>query len=213
MQECLYGKGRKKAAQSKKVNKRSALPAFFAAVNRSLLTGISFAMCFIAMTSGYAFSITEKNDMERLYGILPVRKSELVVGRYVFIIIMGLLALIFSLITHPVILRRLGETVSTFDIVGAAVLGIFLFALYTVFQLPGYYKFGSIKGRVFMYIPVAGFLATLFWVTKIPADSSGWLSAVLSSPVMLALLAAVFVVIMYVISILVSVKIVQGKEM
>ena len=190
-----------------------ALPAVFAAINRSLLTGISFAMCFIAMTSGYTFSITEKNDMERLYGILPVRKNELVVGRYVFIIIMGLLALIFSLITHPVILSSLGEIVSAFDIACAAATGIFLFALYTVFQLPGYYKFGSIKGRVFMYIPVAGFLVTLFLVTKIPAGSSGWLITVFSSPVMLVLLVAVFVVIMYVISILVSVKIVQGKEL
>ena len=188
------------------------LPAVFAAINRSLLTGISFAMCFIAMTSGYTFSITEKNGMERLYGILPVRKSELVVGRYVFIIIMGLLALIFSLIIHPVILSSLGETVSTFDIACATAAGIFLFALYTVFQLPGYYKYGSIKGRVFMYIPVAGFLATLFLVTKIPADKSAWLITVLSSPVMLASLVAVFIVIMYGISILVSVKIVQGKE-
>ena len=188
------------------------LPAVFVAINRSLLTGISFAMCFIAMTSGYTFSITEKNDMERLYGILPVRKSELVLGRYVYIIIMGLLALIFSLIVHPVVLRSLGETVSAFDIACAAVSGIFLFTLYTVFQLPGYYKYGSIKGRVFMYIPVVGFLVTLFLVTKIPTDDSGWLITVLSSPVLLVLLAVVFVVIMYVISILVSVKIVQGKE-
>ena len=188
------------------------LPVVFAVINRSLLTGISFAMCFIAMTSGYTFSITEKNDMERLYGILPVRKSELVVGRYVFIIIMGFLALLFSLIAHPIILRSLGEAVSAFDIACAAAVGIFLFALYTVFQLPGYYKFGSIKGRVFMYIPVAGFLVTLFWVTKIPAGSSGWLITVLSSPVILIILAAVFVVIMYAVSILVSVKIVKGKE-
>ena len=60
------------------------LPIVFAAINRSLLTGVSFAMCFIAMTTGYTFSITEKNSMDRLFGILPVRKSELVIGRYVF---------------------------------------------------------------------------------------------------------------------------------
>ena len=189
-----------------------ALPVAFAAINRSLMTGISFAMCFTAMISRSMFSITEKNDMERLYGILPVRKSELVIGRYVFIIILGIIALLFSLITHPVILSSLGENVSAFDIAVAAVFGIFLFALYTVFLIPGYYKYGSIKGRVVMYIPVVGFLVTLFWVTKIPIDNSGWLITVLSSPVMLILLAVLSVVIMYVISILVSVKIVQGKE-
>lgn len=105
------------------------LPIVFAAINRSLLTGVSFAMCFIAMTTGYTFSITEKNSMDRLFGILPVRKSELVIGRYVFVLAMGLLSLIISLIAQPLVLKVLGETVGVFDIVTAAIAGVFLFAL------------------------------------------------------------------------------------
>ena len=189
------------------------LPVVFAATNRSLLTGISFAMCFIAMTTGYTFSITEKNSMERLYGILPIRKSDMVIGRYIFIIIMGLIALIFSLVAHPVILTILGETISIFDYISAAVIGIFLFALYTVFQLPGYYKLGSIKGRVFMYIPVAGFLITLLLITKSPVGESKLLFTVINSPILLMLLAVIFVIAMYVVSILVSIKILKNKEM
>jgi len=189
------------------------LPVVFAAINRSLLTGISFAMCLIAMTTGYTFSITEKNSMERLYGILPIRKSDIVIGRYIFIIIMGITGLIFSLIAHPVILTILGESISIFDFISAAALGTFLFALYTVFQLPGYYKFGSIKGRVFMYIPVAGFLITLLLITKIPVGESKLFFTVIHSPVLLILLAIIFVVAMYVISILVSIKILKNKEM
>ena len=189
------------------------LPVVFAAINRSLLTGISFAMCFIAMTTGYTFSITEKNSMERLYGILPIRKSDMVIGRYIFIMIMGLTALIFSLVAHPVILTILGETIHAFDIISSATIGIILFALYTVFQLPGYYKFGSIKGRVFMYIPVAGFLITLLLITKIPIGESKLLFMVVNSPVLLMLLAIIFVIVMYVVSILVSIKILKNKEM
>ena len=189
------------------------LPVVFAAINRSLLTGISFAMCFIAMTTGYTFSITEKNSMERLYGILPIRKSDMVIGRYIFIIIMGLTALIFSLIAHPVILTILGESIGIVDYISAAVIGIFLFALYTVFQLPGYYRFGSIKGRVFMYIPVAGFLITLLLITKSPVGESKLLFTVINSPILLMLLAVIFVIAMYVVSILVSIKILKNKEM
>jgi hypothetical protein len=189
------------------------LPVVFAAVNRSLLTGISFAMCFIAMTTGYTFSITEKNAMERLYGILPIRKSDMVIGRYIFIIIMGLTALVFSLVSHPVILIILGETVSVFDFMSAAATGIFLFTLYTVFQLPGYYKLGSIKGRVFMYIPVAGFLITLLLITKIPVGESRLLFTVINSPALLMLSAVVLVIALYVVSISVSIKILKNKEM
>ena len=189
------------------------LPIVFTAINRSLLTGVSFAMCFIAMTTGYTFSIAEKNNMERLFGILPVRKSELVIGRYVFVLAMGLISLIISLIAQPLVLKVLGETVGVFDIVTAAIAGVFLFALYTVFQIPGYYKYGSIKGRVFMYIPVAGFLITLLLITKIPVGESKLLFTVINSPVLLMLLAVIFVIAMYVISILVSIKILKNKEM
>ena len=188
------------------------LPVVFAATNRSLLTGISFAMCFIAMTTGYTFSITEKNSMERLYGILPIRKSDMVIGRYIFIIIMGLIALIFSLVAHPVILTILGETISIFDYISAAVIGIFLFALYTVFQLPGYYKLGSIKGRVFMYIPVAGFLITLLFLTKVPVGESRLLFTVIHSPVLLMLSTVILVIAMYAVSIRVSIQILKNKE-
>ena len=127
--------------------------------------------------------------MDRLFGILPVRKSELVIGRYVFVLAMGLLSLIISLIAQPLVLKVLGETVGVFDIVTAAIAGVFLFALYTVFQIPGYYKYGSIKGRVFMYIPVAGFLVTLLLLSKMPAIGNSIISVVESSPILLVLLA------------------------
>ena len=188
------------------------LPIAFAAINRSILTGVSFAMCFIAMTTGYTFSITEKNSMERLYGILPVKKSEMVIGRYLFVLALGARALVVSLITQPIVLRVIGETVEKVDIISAAIGGLFLFALYTVFQIPGYYKFGSIKGRVFMYIPVAGFLATLFLLPKIPMDNS-IITTLSNSPVLLIVLVIVLVVVMYTVSILFSIRIMKNKEM
>ena len=188
------------------------LPIAFAAINRSILTGVSFAMCFIAMTTGYTFSITEKNSMERLYCILPVKKSEMVIGRYLFVLALGALALVVSLITQPIVLRVIGETVEKVDIISAAIGGLLLFALYTVFQIPGYYKFGSIKGRVFMYIPVAGFLATLFLLPKIPMDNS-IITTLSNSPVLLIVLVIVLVVVMYAVSILFSIRIMKNKEM
>lgn len=187
------------------------LPIVFAAINRSILTGISFSMCFIAMTTGYTFSITERNGMERLYGILPVRKSEMVIGRYLFVLALGALALVFSLISHPAVLRAMGEPVEAPDIAGAAIGGLFLFALYTVFQIPGYYKFGSIKGRVFMYIPVAGFLATLLLLPKLPAGASV-INAAASSVSLLAACVIAAVAVMYAVSVWFSVQIMKNKE-
>lgn len=187
------------------------LPIAFAAINRSILTGVSFAMCFIAMTTGYVFSVIEKNNMERLYGILPVKKSEMVIGRYFFVFILGLLALIVSIITHPIVLHVIGESIKTSDVINASIVGLLLFALYTVFQIPGYYKYGAIKGRVFMYIPVAGFLATLFFLPKIPADNH-LVVTIVRYPLLLICLAIVLVIVMYAVSIWFSIMIMKNKE-
>ena len=189
------------------------LPIVFVFINRSLLTGISFAMCFIAMTTGYTFSVTEKNSMERLYGILPIRKSELVIGRYVFVIMMGLLALMLSLILQPLVLIALGEAITSFDIIIAAIVGLLLFSLYTVFQIPGYYKFGSIKGRVFMYIPVVGFLLILLLLSKIPNMGILLATKIGGTPAVLAIIAVSVSIVMYSISILISIKVVKNMEM
>ncbi len=150
--------------------------------------------------------------MERLYGILPVKKSEIVTGQYLFILALGALALVVSLITQPIVLWATGETVELFDIISTAIGGLFLFALYTVFQIPGYYKCGSIKGRVFMYIPVVGFLATRFLLPKMPANHP-ILATIASSPVLLVALAIMLVVVMYAVSIWFYIRIMENKEM
>ncbi|MDE7008292.1 MAG: ABC-2 transporter permease, partial [Lachnospiraceae bacterium] len=65
---------------------------------------------------------------------------------------------------------------------------------------------------VFMYIPVAGFLITLLLLTKIPVGESKLLFTVINSPALLMLFAVIFVIAMYAISILVSIKILKNKE-
>lgn len=188
------------------------LPIAFTAINRSITTGVSFAMCFIAMTTGYPFSITEKNSMERLLRILPIKKGELVIGRYLFVLTLGILALTVSLVTHPIVLGVMGEAVRSEDLIEAAAGGLFLFTLYTVFQIPGYYKYGSIKGRIFMYIPAAGFIVTLFLLPKLPANHP-MLIRIEESPVLVIALLFVCVVFMYLVSIWVSIRILKNKEM
>ena len=145
--------------------------------------------------------------MARLYGILPVKKRELVLGRYLFVLALGVLALVVSLVVQPVVLRALGEPVVGMDLLQAAVGGGILFTLYTVFQLPGYYKFGSIKGRVFLYLPVAGFLLTLLLFPRLP------LGSVSLSPALLVGLGVVLVIVLYALSIWCSVRTMERKEL
>ena len=188
------------------------LPIAFVAINRSLLVGTSFAMCFIARTVVFPFSIVEKNHMERLLGILPIPTRYLVMGRYLFALWIGLISLLLSLVGQSLMLRALGETVKTTDLTAAALLGIWLFILYTAFQIPGYYKFGAIRGRVLIYIPIIGFLVVLLLLSKMSAVGN-WIAAVSGqSTWVLATLTAVCTVCLYAVSMSTSIRIRKHME-
>ena len=85
-------------------------------------------------------------------------------------------------------------------------------ALYTVFQIPGYYKYGSIKGRVFMYIPVAGFLLTLSLFSKILSIGTSVIATVGNSPVLLAILVITLFIVMYALSSWFSIWIMKTRK-
>ena len=99
-----------------------------------------------------------------------------------------------------------------FEKMTAVLAGMVLYITYVCFQIPAYYKFGPIKGRVFMYVPVVGILLTMFVVEK--ADiRTGVLFRMLSEnrylgPCLLVLYLAAVVCI----SIGISVRISKNKE-
>ena len=188
------------------------IPLAFILLYRTLAVGISFAMFMMAMSSIYTFSVADKNDMQRLYRILPVSVKALVCGKYLHAFLMGILAVSVSGILQPMILGMLGVNVSGKEVMTAVLAGMVLYTTYVCFQIPAYYKFGPIKGRVFMYVPVVGILLTMFVVEK--ADiRTGVLFRMLSEnrylgPCLLVLYLAAVVCI----SIGISVRISKNKE-
>lgn len=188
------------------------LPIVIAVIYKSVLFGISLAVCMNAMFIGYPFSISEKNGMEKLYGILPISKKHLVFGRYLFICSMCFFVLLFSCIVHPIILFVIGVPVQLPEICLAVLFGIVIFSFYTVFQLPGFYKYGSLKGKAFMYIPILFYLAVILIFAKFNTAVESLFSLVINNP-FIAVATVVFVFILaYWISITVSIRALQNKE-
>lgn len=184
------------------------VPVAFVVLNRSLLSGVSFAMCMIAMSASYPFAIEEKSGMERLYGFLPVSKKDLVMGRYVTSACVGLIALCFSIIVDSTVLVAMGESVSMNELLMIFLYGALMHSIYIGFQIPGYYKFGSIKGKSLVFIPVLGFLIINLLGDKIDLT---FISSFLSHPINLCIIAFGIIIIIYACSMIASIKITEHK--
>lgn len=187
------------------------VPIAFTIINRSLVSGISFAMCFIAMTSSYTFSISEKNNMDRLYGFLPISRSDLVLGKYFHLIILGFGTLVFSMITHILALKFLNISPTSIDIITSILIGIIFFALYICIQLPGYFKFGYMKGKVLTFIPVFGFLFIFILANKVKFIGDS-IAVILTQPLMGLIATIIFLAAIFPISIIISINIMSKKE-
>lgn len=123
---------------------------------QDIISGLIFCMSIMAMTSSYTFSIAEKNDLNRLYGLLPVTKKDIVTGRYMFSALTGIVAVLSGLVMNVATLTFTKKSFSYQDMVIAVSVGLTLFTLFTAIQLPGFFKFGAIKGRFITFIPFLG---------------------------------------------------------
>ena len=187
-------------------------PMLLSVLNKGLMNGIMFGVCFISMTASYPFTISEKNGMNRLYGLLPVSKKSMVRGRYLFTGAVGLVSLAFQLLACPLVLRLMGTAVYREDILTTAFAGVFLFTVFAAFLLPGFYKYGSIKGRYFMIAPAVVFIAILALASFGGFDAGPLFHAVDSNPLIMAIVVALFCVVAFALSISVSVRIYEKKE-
>ena len=188
-------------------------PVCFSVMNTSLVYGVSFAMCFVGMTASYTFSISEKNGMERLYGILPVPKKDMVLGRYLYTGALGLVTLTFSIVVHSIVLYKWASVeITAEDMIAAVLTGIIMFTFYTSFMLPGYYKFGAIKGRFVMFVPLAVYFAILWITSSFDVELDPVLSDLLNDPIIFIAAVLLVCIIAFSVSIFASVRILQNKE-
>lgn len=123
---------------------------------KDIIGGTIFCMCMMAMISGYTFSVAEKNDLGRLYGLLPISKSDIVSGRYLFVGLQGIITTFFAVCANAIILILLKIHFGLSDIVIGISVGIALYYFFTAVQLPFFFKYGGIKGRFFSFLPFLG---------------------------------------------------------
>ncbi|MDD5568981.1 MAG: ABC-2 transporter permease [Candidatus Pacebacteria bacterium] len=128
-----------------------ALFVGFIVKNPPIILGI------LMMTSGFfvatMFAIIEKNNLDRLYGILPVKKQQTVIGRYLLTFFTGIVIAAFAAILAFIVYFILKIQFSGF-LFAAWVSGSFLFfCLLVAVQFPLYFKYDFSKLVAFANLP------------------------------------------------------------
>lgn len=129
------------------------LGIFLAVISKTPFFGALVVMVISAPLTGQYFSIYEKNDLKKLYGVLPLRKSEIVIGRYIYalciVVLNGIIATILAYIISFLTNKGISNTESLTYLSAA----FFYVCLMIAVIFPLYFKFSFSKVYVFSNLP------------------------------------------------------------
>lgn len=141
------------------------LATIIAIVFKAPAVTIPVVMVVAAPFISVYFLVYERNNLSKLYGILPLRRSEVVIGRYTYALLFGILNEVFSGILAYFLSLILNAGISYLEFLIFFSAGFLYVCLYISIQLPLYFRFPFSKVYLFSNLPVylvAVFLVYLF---------------------------------------------------
>lgn len=137
------------------------------ALNPPLIMGI--VLMIFGFSMGSLFAVAEKNNLNTLYGILPVKKQQIVTGRYIFTLIVGILNIALGTILTFAVSFIVNIKLSSLTFIAWLCGSFFLFCLLISIQFPIYFRYDFSKVSAVANMPIIIlFLIGSALITKYP---------------------------------------------
>jgi hypothetical protein len=115
---------------------------------------IVVVMTISAPFVGLYFLLYEKNNLSKLYGILPIGKNEVVIARYLYALAFGVANSVAAGILAYIISLTVNSRMSQLQFLTYAFASFTYFCLYIAIQFPIYFEFPYTKVYIFSNLPI-----------------------------------------------------------
>lgn len=183
--------------------------AVFGIMENNPISAIMVSTLVISMSPVTALAYDEQSKWDKMARTAPVSAKEIVVAKYIFSLLMAVAAAVFSTLAIIIV----DKFRNTSDCLIAMVMAILLAMFYHSLLFPTIYKFGTTKGRIYtmliMFIPailVALFSFVGFWTSAVIIMLTDYGELCAAAIVLL-------IVLMYIGSVGLSVKIYKNKDL
>ena len=144
------------------------------------LMGIHAAWYTALLVACNIFAIQEKNGLDRLYGSVALKLEDIVLGRYVFMLLLYFASFIVAMAMHCGFALYRSHAPAAIDILLGLGISFLAFSTIVSMQTPLYFKMGFIKGRAWSMLPFFALMLMLLVPIAphfVPALSS-WTGAI-----------------------------------
>ena len=123
-----------------------------------IISLIMFAGTFIC----FPFESTDNSNLNVLYASLPTNRKSIIVARYISILIILATSLIVAVVGSILMDLAFSNPLSFSFIATFTCIAFALYMFNVGFQTPFMYRFGYVKGKIFIWIPIIIVMAIMF---------------------------------------------------
>ena len=139
-----------------------AVVLFLTVMSADISAGIGIGMMLATMHTGYPFIAGEKCNMDALYVTLSIDKKTVVLGRYIFTLLVNICFVLAVFVFSVIVMLAYGIFGHGFQTAASGGVLLLLPALFMTMQaiqLPFYFKLGYAKAKFISIIPFAALMA------------------------------------------------------
>jgi len=178
------------------------LTPLLAALWRQPTVAPVMVMVMSVFVAAYPFAIAEKNDLDTLYGVLPIRRRALVAGRYWFAMVLVVIAAVVGTLIGFAMGAAMGLPFGCVELGYLLVAAFVIVGVLVSVQFPLYFALGYTRARLVTFLPIFAVMAVVILAMDVlPKDS-----ITLPSPAVLVAIAVVGTVALLVASVAISAR-------
>ncbi len=191
---------------------------FIGVTNNSLSMVYSMVMIGLPTILSYPFAISEKNSLDTLYSTLSLDRKEVVVGRYIFVFLTAMTAIMVLLILVIVKSNSANLEMSLEENLVLLSLLTMIFSIIISFQFPIFFKLGYAKAKLYTYFPllllllIVGVIPYLVKRLNVDIDWQGVARIFIENTVLMLVLPILIGIASLSVSCMISVKIYKAKD-
>lgn len=125
-----------------------------------------FTMVFAVTAAGSIFPTYERSHSEKLLGMLPLKRSEMVLGRYCYALVIGIVYGVVAAVLGIVLGRIMNAALDSFTFWTTLMVAFIYFCFAVGISYPIYLKFTFAKAYVFTMLPMYILAVAILFVSK-----------------------------------------------
>lgn len=142
----------------------SVMALFLTTMSDNIASGIGVGLMIATLFVSYPFALCEKSNLDAFYTTLSLNRKTVVLGRYLFTLLLNICAVLFSFIlaTAGLLTAKVAGFSSGIGGEGyleSTLLLSAIFILIQAIQLPVFFKLGYTKAKILSVVPFAVLMA------------------------------------------------------